>query len=136
MVVRPVVARQVAVCRVAAPMVVACQVVVHLVVVLPAGLLVTPWAAVLLEVARRAVRSPGCPPAEWVTAVAAPMVKVAKMAASPVVDSAVARAVISLATSANSPAADKVLRNLVKNWTSRSAISMRHSVKNSVRLRQ
>ena len=101
-------------------MVVACQVVVRLAAVLPVALLVIPPVAV-----RRVVPSPGCPPAEWVIVVAAPMVKVAKMAASLVVDSAVEQVAISLARPANSPAAGKVLRNLVRNWTSRSVISMR-----------
>ena len=118
-------ARQVVVCRVAVPMVVVCQAVVHPAVVLPADLRVTPWAAVPLAVARQAVPSPDYPRVEWVTAAAAPMAKLAKMAASPVVDSAVEQVAISLARSANFPAADKVLKNLVKNWTSRSVISMR-----------
>ena len=116
--------------------------------VLQADLLVTPWVVIPrvvipLVAVRRAMLSPGCPraewdypPAAWVIAATAPMVKLAKMAASPEVESAVEQVAISLARSANSPAVDKVQRNLVKNWISRLVISMRHSAKSSVRLLQ
>ena len=116
--------------------------------VLPVDHPVTPWVATLLAAVRRvAIRRAalglGCPrvawdspQAEWAIAVVAPMAKNAKTAASRVVESVVAQVAMSPVILANSPAVDKAPSNLVKNWTSRSAISTKHSVRNSARWRQ
>ena len=137
-VVRRVVPRVVA-CRVAAPLAAAA---------LREDLLVIPWVAVPLVVVRPVVIRrvvPGlgyprvawdCPQAEWVAMVVVPMVKVAKTAASRVVDSVAAQVVTSLARSANIPAVDKVPSNSARNWTNRLVISTKHSVTSSVRSRR
>ena len=117
-------------------------------------LLAIPWVeappvtvrpVVVRPVVRRAAPSPGCPLAEWdchqvewvvATVAVAPKAKIAKTAASRVVDSVVEQVVMTLARLANIPAVDKVPRNSVRSWTNRLAISTKRSVKNNVRLRR
>ena len=108
-------------------MAVACRAADPPVAVLRVALLAIPWVAALkvvalkvvaLKVAVRPVARLDCPRVEWacplaawVIVAAAQMVKNAKMEASRVVDSAVEQVATSLARSANTPVADKVLKN-------------------------
>ena len=129
----------------AVPRVVACRVAALPAAALRADLLVIPWVAVRPVAIRPVVPGLGCPRAEWAypqaewvvaIVVVALMAKVAKTAASRVVDSVVELVAMSRAALASIPAAVKAPSNWARNWTSPLVILTRRLAKNSARWRQ
>ena len=132
------------------PKVVACRVAAPPAAALRADLLVIPWVAVRPVAVHPVAIHPvvpglGCPRAEWAypqaewvaaIVVVAPMAKVAKTAASRVVDSVVEPVAMSRAALASIPAAVKAPSNWARNWTSPLVILTRRLAKNSARWRQ